>query len=195
LFVWQLRLIRESLHDAKTAADAAHQAAEAGTRQARIAEESFAKLERPYVFIFGVRKFETERTRLVPFVRYSVANYGKTPAIIMHAAAGISMGSGPDLPLRVDDTHQLFTARVVATGYEYHPDVEAPDGIEFRIIGEAGREEVVPQLTGQDDIFVWIVITYRGPFTDHHETSACWRYDGLTNRLIQHGGGDYNYEK
>jgi hypothetical protein len=54
LFLWQLRLIRTSLDDAKIAADAAADAAKAASRQAHVAEETLAKIERPYIFVFNV---------------------------------------------------------------------------------------------------------------------------------------------
>jgi hypothetical protein len=54
--------------------------------------------------------------------------------------------------------------------------------------------DVVPDL-GTDVLFFWVIITYRGPFTDHHETMACWRYDEPTGRFIgPHGGDQYNRE-
>src|SRR6185437_6462532 len=47
LFIYQLRLIRVSLDDAKVVSSAA-------TRQARVAEDTLNKIERPYLFIFNV---------------------------------------------------------------------------------------------------------------------------------------------
>jgi hypothetical protein len=53
LFYVQLKLIRESLIDAKEAADAAQGAATAAEKQARIAERSLTELQRAFVFIDG----------------------------------------------------------------------------------------------------------------------------------------------
>jgi hypothetical protein len=58
VFIWQLRLIRTSLDDAKISADAAAAAALAASRQAHVAEETLAKIERPYLFIFNVSVLE-----------------------------------------------------------------------------------------------------------------------------------------
>jgi hypothetical protein len=88
LFIWQLRLIRASLDGAQIASDAAAVAAKAASRQAHIAEETLAKIERPYLFVFNVSSVKVETwediegdgSRLA--VTYSVANYGKLPAII-----------------------------------------------------------------------------------------------------------------
>jgi hypothetical protein len=60
LFLWQLRLIRKSLIDAQESADAAAKAAEAATRQARVAEDSLTKLERPYLFVFNLSPLEVD---------------------------------------------------------------------------------------------------------------------------------------
>jgi hypothetical protein len=60
LFIWQLRLIRTSLDDAKISADAAADAAKAASRQALVAEESLAKIERPYLFVFDVSALSVE---------------------------------------------------------------------------------------------------------------------------------------
>jgi hypothetical protein len=47
LFIYQLHLIRVSLDDAKTTSSAA-------TRQARVAEDTLNKIERPYLFVFNI---------------------------------------------------------------------------------------------------------------------------------------------
>jgi hypothetical protein len=64
-FLWQLDLIRKGLVDAKESADAATESAkaakdsaEAAIRQAKASEESFAKLERPYLFVFRIGTLE-----------------------------------------------------------------------------------------------------------------------------------------
>src|SRR4051812_32076592 len=58
LFWYQLRLIRVSLEEAKTTGIAAADAARASSRQAHVAEETFAKIERPYLFIFKASALE-----------------------------------------------------------------------------------------------------------------------------------------
>src|SRR5262249_23878216 len=61
LFYFQLKLIRRSVVDAGAAAAASHAAATAATKQAKIAEDSFAKLERPYLYITDVSAFILDR--------------------------------------------------------------------------------------------------------------------------------------
>ena len=149
-------------------------AAEAAMRQAGTAESAFTKLERPYVFIFGVSKLEISRDRPLnqqPHVKYVVANYGKTPATIESIRAGIVAHDEPIAPLPVDyiddPSHSLLAAPILYAGELRNGlTVEAPAGIVFEPADEsfAGVWEPVPQLTGQDQLFVWISVKYRGPW-------------------------------
>jgi hypothetical protein len=84
LFYWQLKLIRESLADAKEAADGARDSAAAATKQARIAEDMLVKRERPYLFVFGLTAIRKRTDNVLGddyFIEYTVANHGPMPAI------------------------------------------------------------------------------------------------------------------
>src|SRR5262245_18103727 len=185
--------MRESLRATEIATKASAEAAEAAKNQAALAADAFTKLERPYVYIFGVNRLEFDRNDSLsdtPHIKYTVANYGKTPANITILAAGISSFSdGPLDPLivdyRDDPMHDLIIRPILPPG-DIRPDIRvyAPDGIDFTM----PSDEIVPQLKGADNLFVWIRIQYQGPFGDGYMTGACWRYDGLTNRLVQWGG-------
>jgi hypothetical protein len=196
LFWVQLRLIRESLDDAK-------EVASASTRQAKVAEDSLAKLERPYLFIFNVGRLEVEQMTwdqdsggddLLLSVTYSVANYGKIPAIIKHALAGLSVAVDPTSPDRLPYSHTLVVSPIFAAGETRH-------GIAERLVWDRayGNDEdgnIVPTLGKDNTLFFWIIITYRGPFTDGHETRVCWQYDKSTGRFIgPYGGPEYSGEK
>jgi hypothetical protein len=79
-----------------------------------------------------------------------------------------------------------------------HLFAEAPENLEFSGGQSSSGEmlEVTPQIKMDEEAFVWIQVEYRGPFgDDRYTTSACWRYDGLTNRLVQWGDDEYNYSK
>ena len=43
-------------------------------------------------------------------------------------------------------------------------------------------------------LFFRIVVNYRGPFTEGHETSACWRYDRDQGFFVN-AGQETNYER
>jgi hypothetical protein len=65
---------------ARDSADAAKEAADAARDQTL----NFAKLERPYLYIFDARGLNIDQDQEDPFhyLNYSVANYGKTPALV-----------------------------------------------------------------------------------------------------------------
>jgi hypothetical protein len=80
LFWVQLHLIRKSLIDAKTAANAAKEAAE-------IAKRSFTELERPWLFIEGatVSRREIPPESMIPnnwFIVFRCRNVGRSPAVV-----------------------------------------------------------------------------------------------------------------
>jgi hypothetical protein len=165
--------------------------------QAKITEEAFVKLERPYVYVFDVNRFEIAASG-IGCVRYKVANYGKTPATIELVENNVSFhNEGPLDPIvadyRDDPEHPLLKRPILGFNFEEQVRVYAPGNLSF-VTGTRG--EVVPKPPDSTDaIFVWVRISDRGPFTAGHQTSACWRYDGLTNRLVQWGGEKYNYTR
>jgi hypothetical protein len=198
LFYVQLRLIRISLDDAKIAADAAADAANAAARQAHVAEETLAKIERPYLFIFNISALsiddiesaEEEYTLLR--ATYSIANYGKIPAIIKNAMISFSVFTEPLAPARLEIGHSLISSPILAPGETRH-------GIEetFRWDGDISYDEWggrFPAL-GNDELWFWAIIAYRGPFTDQHEMRVCLRYDSATNRFTRFGGPEHSGEK
>ena len=73
--------MRRTTHATIRAARAAQKSANAASPQAKIAEAAFIQLERPYIFIFDVKEFHLDGETSEFFVEYSVANYGKMPAI------------------------------------------------------------------------------------------------------------------
>lgn len=160
-------------------------------RTARIAAEAaqgqthnFSKLERPYLYVFNLEGLELEAEVESPFhyVKYDVANYGKTPATIEAVFANISAGNQPSEFINARSWHPLLTPPIMIPG-ERRTELalDVPENI---MIGEYADEDVppmpVPELVGNDEFYVRIVIKYRGPFTTDHETSACWRWEGLS---------------
>jgi len=115
LFYVQLRLIRKSMIDAEIAAKAAKDAADASKIQANVAKATLASVQRPYIFVFGIDRLMTrdDVASVTPFVEYVVANYGQTPAIIENVGAGFHEGQTPDVPIRVDDDHNLFVSPIL----------------------------------------------------------------------------------
>jgi hypothetical protein len=174
----------------------------AAERQAKVSEDAFTKLERPYVYIFEISPFMFDRkaplsgSSLV-FIGYSVANYGKTPAIIKHASGILHSvdyrtATGPDFPLPFAYDHPLITSPIIATN-EIRTNIRenvASSSVEF-VLDE--HNNPIPKATAYQDVFLWIIISYKGPFTDHHEISGCWRWDSADCRFIKHS--EDNWEK
>ncbi len=203
LFLWQLDLIRRSLTDAKEASDAAKISADAATRQAKATEESFAKLERPYLFVSGVwiLDFDTDFDEF--FLQYGIANHGKIPAIVERAWIGFTIDNGgnpPHAPL-IDDSHNLFVSPIIEPGgvrllKEYLDRSIAVESGDVSVDLSSGKSTPTPRLAIGDDfqIFFRVTIAYRGPFTSGHETASLHLHMG-GGAFAQRGGNEYNYTR
>ena len=53
----------------------------------------------------------------------------------------------------------------------------------------------VPDLEDGTEFFLWVQIKYHGPFSTGHETSACWKWDRDSSRLILYVDEKYNYTR
>ena len=176
---------------ARDSADAAKEAADAARDQTL----NFAKLERPYLYVFGAKGVSIDLDQEDPFyyLKYSVANYGKTPARVESASVGISVALLPNRPRAVVGWHDFLVSPLFITGERRDdPTASIPDEIEIvETAGESGQY-VTPALTGENEFFFWVIINYSGPFSKGHETSACWRWDDNSHRLVLHE--EYNHQ-
>lgn len=198
-FWYQLRLMRKSLNDASTAAQAALNSAEAAARQASVAEQSFAKLERPYVYIFGAKGLECDCRRADPYdeLTYHVANFGKTPASILSCHVGISVGKSPKHPCPVTVWHSLVGKPILVPNEMREIKEVVPYEIKTTQYADedtAPDSFTVPVLEDGESFFVLVRVLYRGPFSGNYETSACWRWDRKHARLVI-DGDELNYMK
>jgi hypothetical protein len=196
--------------------------AEASAEQARIAGAALTQLERPYVFIFGVKGIKQDSASQDFFVEYTVANYGKMPAIIEspHIGFDISDRAEPPMPPRVHDGHQLVASPILQAGEQrkqiraYFPaemvgpdinvkieTIRAADIEPNKILYGDGTEEelttVFPSFNAPEgfDVFFRAVIRYRGPFTSGHETAALWLLNPGEFEFAVRGGDQDNYVK
>jgi hypothetical protein len=208
---------------ARQNADAAKESANASIRQAKIAETALVQLERPYVFIFGVRGIKQDAASQDFFVEYTIANYGKMPAIIEapHIGFVISERGEPPTPTLMFDGHSLMNSPILQAGEqrkkirEYFPAgmvgediiarvdrvVRAADIEPSRVLLGASdgldeiSSDIVPTFNIPDgfDLFFRAVIRYRGPSTAGHETGAVWLYYPDTFEFAVRGGEEHNY--
>jgi hypothetical protein len=182
---------------------AAADAAAASRRHAVTAERALEELERPYLFVFGVKylKIDAERAgELEPFVEYTVANYGKTPAIVENIGAGFEAANGAEAPapFQVEDANPLVVAPILApqekrgpVKHYYPTDGSVPD---FKFIGSGAFSSfAVLETKANEDILFRVVIEYRGPSGNAHKTGACWAYDKLTDTFLARGGKADNF--
>jgi hypothetical protein len=172
---------------------------------ARDAAEALPAIERPYVLVSGggslaINRQLTQTER--PAVFHRTGNYGRTPAIIENVRAGFSRNNRchPDMPSRVEETHQLLFTRTLKADQEFqylwifYPD----DWTTANLWAEQGqiispiRE---PDIPPGEELFLWVIINYRGAFTKGHETSICWKYSSTEHMFLSHGGDQYNYER
>ena len=88
--------------------------ATAARELANVAQAALSQLERPYIFVFGVRAIKQDAETQDFFVEYSVANYGKMPAIIEapHIGFEISDRGEPPIPVLLFDGHSLLARRL-----------------------------------------------------------------------------------
>lgn len=217
--------IEEQIKIAQQSADAARDAASASIRQAKIAEAALVQLERPYVFIFGVRGIKQNSNSKDFFVEYTVANYGKMPAIIEapHIGFDISDRGEPPMPPLLHDGHSLMASPILQAGEQrkkiraYFPNGMVGPDINVRVqtilaadiepnailyghpaLGsEEPAETVSPTFNIPEgfDMFFRTFIRYRGPFTTGHETGAVWLYNPGMFEFAVRGGVEHNYVK
>ncbi len=189
--------------DVKASVKAAKISAAATVKQANVATHVLTNIERPYLFISDVNRLEIERleyfdqeigewSELQFTLTYSVTNHGKIPAIIKNVRVGLQVGEKPRKPDKAEATHTLVMAPTLASG-------ASRPKIRVRISWEKYSDdlgEIVPEFGDNRSLFFYMLIEYRGPFTNDHETSACWLYNENTWSFIgPWGGPEYNYEK
>ncbi len=118
LFWVQLRYIRRSLEDAEKVATIAADTAAATKDQAEVARDNLTKIQRPYIYVFGVHRLMWPSDReswKTPYAPYTVANYGQTPASVERLNVQFSSGTKPEkFPGRVDEDSTLLTFPILA---------------------------------------------------------------------------------
>jgi hypothetical protein len=203
LFFVQLRYMRNGMEDATRAAKAAEDAAKASTEQAKTAERALTELERPWVFLFGISRPQQDDGGF--FVTYTVANYGKMPAIIEYPRISFvfeDTQGNPQTPTLVSDDNSLMTSQILKAGEErvlreYFP-ANTDGSVRFVIINQDTPEETlhaVPSvdLGAEHIMFFRSIICYRGPNSQGHETGANWLYRDPWDFVIRLD--EYNYTK
>jgi hypothetical protein len=201
LFFVQLRYMNKGMKDATIAARAASRSAVATVAQTKIARDTLAKVQRPYIFVYGVSRLMTrpDVRALTPFVEFMVANYGQTPAIIENVGIEFSEGEFPHAPLRVDEDHELLTKPIMPPNekreglIERLPQTFIDEDLGIVVDLERQISYPLPKISPNAELFFRVIVYYSGAFSDGHKTSACWRWHPVDHLFTQYGGRDYNY--
>jgi hypothetical protein len=182
----------------KRSVDAANDAAEAANVSALTARESFTKLERPYLFVYGVTTIMQDRNRVggfEPFIKFNVANHGKTPAIVDQAAIGFTVDpAAPHSPMKVEQEHLLLTHPIFGAG-EVREEIEEKLQLGIEVIRTGSDQMLIPDIKQDEELFLVINIQYRGAFTEGHATTGCWRYDRASGHFTHLGVSHWNLMK
>ena len=181
-------LVRDTLAENRIAAGAAVDAAKAASRQADISEESFKRLERPYLFV----RLDRTSTRMlkvryvppgIPFMTFKLVNFGKMPAVLNSISVRLELK--PELPLRLPMGIKRDVYEVVEPMAETS---EMP-----RVYVEDGRPgEPV------DAEFPYLLFhgsySYEDPTGAVHTDRFCMRGEKGGSFVLE-GGSEYNWRK
>lgn len=183
---------------------------DAGERQLAASTEAFSKLNRPYVFVFGVKNIEPgPNDNFDALVPYFVANHGQSPALIERIEYRLHPSVTPEETGAALDDHPLVVSPVLGINEKITATaasvvwldsghrIVSMDAAELKERGSgASKVFAIPEIKIPGTAWYFRVkIFYRGPFSNNHETSGCWRYDRETCQFIQFGGTEYNYTK
>jgi hypothetical protein len=181
----QLRAMRQSIFATTLGSRAA-------AKQAKLAQETFEKLERPYLYVSGVTIFQINEDSIDPFVTYDVANHGKVAAkveaVYIHNSPGTS--AEPDNALLIDLVEEPMLTRIFGPGETKLALTNyAPIGLNWQYIVP---NKPFPVLSRDEEWFFYVEVHYGGPFTKGHTTKACWRYDRSLWAFVESNDDRFN---
>jgi hypothetical protein len=168
-------------------------------RAAHTASRAFSDMERPYIYVFGVRDIVFEEDHpddSYSRIAFSAANYGKTPAAIESVYIGINVGETPDAPK--DITWHALRGSPILTPNERRDKLYGilPSAIPIQQYADEhtppDNSQMEPILKENEQFYFWVKIRYSGPFSGPHETNARWRWDQVSARLIKYDRDEYN---
>jgi hypothetical protein len=178
---------------AETARFAATSAA-ASAKSADVAERALRGLERPYLFIERIEteglKWRLAQSDTRPSIRFSVVNFGKTPAILRSLC--VRLQAAPDFPLRLP----------MARAKRYFTVVEPGRRLAHRKGDDFGQVEVEDSEKGATIFGTEMarlvfhgVIQYEDPTGAFHTDRFCLRGNRDGDSFTLEGGATYNWRK
>lgn len=190
---------RKAAIAALEAAKHAGEQAAAALVQTKIAEDALMKVQRPYVFIYGVDHILANRPvdgkgGKIPFI---VANYGQTPAIIEWVDSDICVGPTPQdiVPFAHNPWEQNPLFKPAEVRDLEHPFPAELDSESRNVFHDARGSTIQPLVPKGSHLFFRVKIGYRGPLTSDHDTEACWIFDENEASFVLYGDDGYNYTR
>ena len=153
-------------------------AADAAAKAARVAEKALFDLERPYVFVHGMHGVEAlPQDEYRPRIVYDVSNHGKLAAKIDTVSIACGPGKNGSLPpLRMQDRHCLLERPILSVDEQRTRIVHDLSGENFISRSDAGAPSAIAYDV-DDGVVFQVLIEYRGPAGQSHETGQVWKYD------------------
>ncbi len=157
------------------------------------AVRAFESIERPHVYIEGVRKFSFHKEdrwsdHVLP---YRIRNHGKTPAIVRDIRVWLGHADGaPPEPGAPYATYPVQIGSVLPCDEPIEVFHRT-----FELTAFDALFESEPSFVPGETLYFRAVIKYAGPFSGRHETSVCWAQNEEERALVQYGGARYNYNK
>ncbi len=197
LFLWQLILIRESLADAKEAAEAAtigaaaaKESADATTSIASILERNGKKQMRAYLTVITGSCFKQDREKNTRYeIRIFVKNTGFTPAHAVSCRMKADIFPYP-LPEDIDLSLPIVineTGGYIASGQNNFFTTWLSDFIDDQTITD------ITNINGKA-LYVYGTIKYKDAFGDSHHTNFCqfalWDSGGNYSTMNAHRNND-----
>jgi hypothetical protein len=185
-FWWQLGAMRSGLADT--------------AKQAKIAEETFQKIERPYLFVakMGWRRINSDIAGgLEPGLDFVFTNGGKMPAVITEVEVAISRRPDGVATFTHSEGNSFVDLLGVLKANSEHPIFSSlPERFtegtsqNFQIGASMHR---IPTDLILGTLYYRLRVRYSGPFTEGHETGAAWEW--AKGEFYRFGGATYNYTK
>lgn len=182
--------IREQAEAAVVAANAAKKSADAQIN-----------IERPWLLIEGldlpchirVDLYQMGPRTLTGALKYTIINYGKTPARVRTLCVRIAKGSSPDLP---PDASEVYAVPDFAVNAHIIPQgQDRPD--EVRLHKGEGFTDGEDREIAASKLFVWVmgVVRYEDVHGGYYETRICYRWNATKQELSLAGPPEYNNAK
>lgn len=176
---------------------AARKAVKVAKRQADLQEESFTRLERPYVLPGDITKIKRRSRRnsvSYNYVGITIGNYGRTPAIvrsIVDSFAPVPSGHSNDPETGVKKIPESFDwGSVLSAGDITDSPFHAilPAAVQIDAKGH-------PRISDGDKVFLILRIKFEDMAGTLRSARFTWLYDGVHRRFLRYGGRQYNYER